>query len=222
VPRIPRRLESGTSDRLNAFSDAVVSIAITLLALELPVPEGHTAHEFWHSIGAGGDEYLAFVISFAVIARSWSQHHHVFSFAERSDSTLRSLNMLWLLTVILNPFATKLLTTESGDTDTVHALRWSFYAGLQVLATVTFLAMVQHMLSAGLQAADTPDDIGPRSRRRAAATLFAFTLSIPLFFVTRYAWLLWLAVSLTGAQIGRLKRSRQRAVDDATAETASG
>jgi uncharacterized membrane protein len=91
-------------------------IAITLLALELPVPTGNTTAALWSSFRHEDGHYLAFLISFIVIAAAWSQHHHVMRFAERSDARLRTFNLLWLLTIILNPFATKLLTTEGHDT----------------------------------------------------------------------------------------------------------
>jgi uncharacterized membrane protein len=148
--------ESGAADRLIFFSDAVVAIAITLLALDLPVPTGTTVDELWSSVQDHKESYLAFVISFVVIAAMWSEHHHVFRYAARSDAWLRSLDLVWLLMVVLNPFATKLLTSEAPDTVGAHALRWGFYALLQILASVTFLAMVHHMMSHDLQAADTP------------------------------------------------------------------
>jgi uncharacterized membrane protein len=156
--------ESGAADRLIFFSDAVVAIAITLLALELPVPTGTTVHALWASTRHESDHYLAFGISFIVIAQLWSQHHHVLRYVERSDARLRSLNMLWLATIVLNPFATKLLTFEGHDTLGAHALRYGFYALLQVLANATFLALVRHLFSAHLQVA------GPARRARLTAT----------------------------------------------------
>lgn len=202
-----RGTESGTADRLIAFSDAVVAIAITLLALELPVPTGQTTQQFWASVQDGGSDYLAFLISFVVISSAWSQHHHVFRWVERTDSMLRALHMFWLFTIVLNPFATKLLTTESGDADTVHALRWSFYALLQVLATATFLAMVRHMMSAGL-APDAPPDLADHAQRRSVGSLAGFALSIPVFFVTNFAWILWIAGPLVAGWTIRWVRRR--------------
>jgi uncharacterized membrane protein len=80
------------------------------------VPTGNTTAALWSSFRHEDGHYLAFLISFIVIAAAWSQHHHVMRFAERSDARLRTFNLLWLLTIILNPFATKLLTTEGHDT----------------------------------------------------------------------------------------------------------
>jgi uncharacterized membrane protein len=173
--------ESGAADRLIFFSDAVVAIAITLLALDLPVPTGTTVDELWSSVQDHKESYLAFVISFVVIAAMWSEHHHVFRYAARSDAWLRSLDMVWLLMVVLNPFATKLLTSEAPDTVGAHALRWGFYALLQILASVTFLAMVHHMMSHDLQAADTPSLLVSEAGWGSYGVLLGFGLSIPFF-----------------------------------------
>jgi uncharacterized membrane protein len=200
-------LESGAADRLIFFSDAVVAIAITLLALELPVPAGKTTHEFWQSARGYDGHYLAFLISFVVIAAAWSQHHHVMRYAERSDARLRTLNLLWLLTIILNPFATKLLTTEGHDSLATHALRYGFYALLEVLASAAFVALVHHMMSRALASPRTPARIPRDAYWQGAGVIGGFGLSIPLFFATTYGWVLWILGPLL---VGRLARRRNR------------
>ena len=69
-----RESESRAVERLTLFSDAVVAIAITLLALELPVPEGDTVSAFWASVRRNEGHYAAFLISFFVIAGAWVDH----------------------------------------------------------------------------------------------------------------------------------------------------
>jgi uncharacterized membrane protein len=68
VPDEDRESESRAVERLTLFSDAVVAIAITLLALDLPVPEGGNVHLFWTSVKRNDGHYVAFLISFMVIA----------------------------------------------------------------------------------------------------------------------------------------------------------
>jgi uncharacterized membrane protein len=63
-----QELTSRGVERLIFFSDAVVAIAITLLALDLPVPEGGNVHLFWTSVKRNDGHYVAFLISFMVIA----------------------------------------------------------------------------------------------------------------------------------------------------------
>jgi hypothetical protein len=94
------------------FSDAVVAIAITLLAIDLPVPTGDTVPEFWASVRHNGGHYAAFLISFSAIAAAWSHHHDIFQYARRMDSRLKTLNTAWLFMIILNPFAAKPLASQ--------------------------------------------------------------------------------------------------------------
>jgi uncharacterized membrane protein len=138
-----------------------------------------------------------------VIAAAWSQHHHVMRYMERSDARLRTLNMTWLLAIVLNPFATRLLTSEGQDTLDGHGLRYAFYALLQVFANATFLAMVHHMISAHLQAPDTPPRIVADTNWSCVGVILGFGISIPLFFVFRYAWVLWIVGPLLAGQIAR-------------------
>jgi uncharacterized membrane protein len=207
MPETASELESGAADRLIFFSDAVVAIAITLLALELPVPSGDTAGALWASVRHYNSHYLAFVISFIVIAVAWGQHHHVMRYAERSDARLRAFNMLWLLTIIITPFATKLLTSEEHDTVAAHALRYGFYALVEVLASTTFLVMVHHMISRRLHAPDTPRRVITDVNWLSSGVIGGFGLSIPLFFVTRLGWVLWIVGPVLAGQISR-RRAR--------------
>jgi len=147
--------ESRAVDRLTFFSDAVVAIAITLLAIDLPVPEGDTVSEFWSSIRHNDGHYAAFLISFAAIAVARGNHHDVFQYARRIDSRVRTFNTGWLLMIVLIPFAARLLTTRAPQTLDAHALRLGFYALLQVLACLALLAMLRHMIS-HRQAPDAP------------------------------------------------------------------
>ena len=198
---------SGSAERLVFFSDAVVAIAITLLAIDLPVPEGDTVHAFWMSVRDNDGHYLAFLISFLTIAVSWGRHHDVFRYLKRIDSRFRTLNMAWLMMIVLNPFATKLLTFQGNETTGAHALRFGFYALLQVLSTAAMLAMVRQMNSHQLQAADAPSQATSDANWGSYAAMLGFALSIPILFATTNAWLLWFLVPVA---IGRIRRQLNR------------
>ena len=141
MPDAEMEAESRATDRLTLFSDAVVAIAITLLAIDLPVPEGGTVPLFWESVRHNGGHYAAFLISFFAIAAAWRDHHDIFKYVRRVDSRLRTLNTFWLLMIVLNPFATKLLTAPGHPDLHTHALRFGFYALLQVLESATVFVM---------------------------------------------------------------------------------
>jgi uncharacterized membrane protein len=202
-----RELDSGSAERLVFFSDAVVAIAITLLAIDLPVPGGDTVHAFWLSVRHNDGHYAAFLISFAAIAAAWSHHHDVFRYLKRSDSRFRALNMVWLMMIVLTPFATKLLTASGNETVVAHALRFGFYALLQMLAVAAMLAMVWHMNSHRLQAPDTPSQATSDANWGSYAAMLGFGHSIPVLFATTDGWLLWFLVPMA---VGRIRRRLNR------------
>lgn len=201
--------ESRTVDRLTLFSDAVVAIAITLLAIDLPVPGGDTVAELWTSVRHNVGHYATFLISFAVIAGAWSNHHDIFRYTKRADSRLRAFNTAWLLTIVLNPFATRMLTTRGQQTLDAHALRFGFYALLQVLASVALFAMLQHMISHG-QAPDAPPLAVTNMTWAFYSLMLGFGVSIPVFFATPYAWLLWIIIPVLVARLRRLQHRNRR------------
>ncbi|MEO3938281.1 TMEM175 family protein [Dermatophilaceae bacterium Soc4.6] len=105
----------GAADRFVFFSDAVVAIALTLLAIELPVPEGASASELAAAFAQGFSEYLAFVISFLVIFLHWDGHHRSFRHLTDSPPALVRWHGLWLFSIVLTPFVTKAFTGGDGD-----------------------------------------------------------------------------------------------------------
>jgi uncharacterized membrane protein len=208
VPDVVKKSDERAADRLIFFSDAVVAIAITLLALDLPVPQGHNWSEFSKSVHDNDGHYFAFLISFWVISAAWSHHHNVFRYVERVDARLRNLNFGWLLMIILNPFTTKLLTSRGGDDLTVHAVRFGFYSLLQGVAAVLVLAMIHHMTSA-----DLLDPEAPRLTDRDWASygmIAAYGLSIPLFFLTTSGWVAWIVVPYLVARVKFVRDARRR------------
>jgi uncharacterized membrane protein len=211
VPNDEPEYERRSVERLVFFSDAVVAIAITLLAIDLPVPTGDTAGAFWSSARQHDGAYLAFLISFLVIAIAWSHHHDAFKYVLRADTWLRNLTMVWLLTIILIPFAAKLLTGYGQSTLTLHAWRWGFYALLQTVEAAALFAMTRRMASRGLAAQRDERRAGPASDWQSWGTMLGFGLSIPVFFATTYGWVLWIVMPVLTARLGRAYRRRSEA-----------
>jgi uncharacterized membrane protein len=193
--------EARASERLVFFSDAVVAIAITLLAIDLPVPTGTTASAFLSSARDNDGHYLAFLISFLAIAAAWNTHHDTFRYLRRSDARLRTFNMAWLMAIILIPFATKLLTAPGNDSVGAHALRFGFYALVQVLDAAAMLAMVRHASSHRLLEPETPPAMVTDANWQAAGQMLGFGLSIPVFFATTAGWALWFLGPLVIARV---------------------
>jgi uncharacterized membrane protein len=93
--------------RLEAFSDGVFAIAITLLILEIKVP--HAEHGLWAGLAALWPSYVAFLMSFVVILIMWVSHHELLRMIERVNYPILFVNGLLLLTVTFVPFPTAVL-----------------------------------------------------------------------------------------------------------------
>src|SRR5919202_2739867 len=103
-------------ERLVFFSDAVIAIAITLLAIEIRLPELHdeVAAALPRALAGLGPRYFSFAISFLVVGSYWWGHHRMFRIIRRYDDGLIWLNILFLLCVAFLPFASAVLG-EHGD-----------------------------------------------------------------------------------------------------------
>jgi len=102
--RIPEPIELG-SGRLEAFSDAVMAVIITILALELRPPNGVTLE----AVRAEGPSILLYVLSFAFIAIYWNNHHHLLRATTRISGAVMWANMVLLFWLSLIPMVTEWL-----------------------------------------------------------------------------------------------------------------
>jgi len=96
------------TSRMEAFSDGVFAIAITLLVLDLIVPEAAEKH-VGSALLREWPIFLAYVVSFASIGVAWLSHSTITEYVERADSILLRLNLLLLLFVSLLPFPTHMV-----------------------------------------------------------------------------------------------------------------
>ena len=105
-------MESGTDvERLVYFSDAVFAIAITLLALEIRLPEMHepTTRELRRALLDLLPQFYSFAISFWIIGVYWLAHHRIFRYVMAYDRRLMVINLLFLMWIVLIPFSASLL-----------------------------------------------------------------------------------------------------------------
>jgi hypothetical protein len=100
--------------RIEAFSDGVIAIAITLLVLEVRVPHVEEGESLWDALRGLWPSYVGFGLSFVIIGIIWANHHEMFDFITRANRTLVLLNLLFLLCVGFLPFPTALLAEYLG------------------------------------------------------------------------------------------------------------
>jgi uncharacterized membrane protein len=99
-----------STGRLEAFSDGVLAVIITVMVLELHVPEGDHFSDLWRDTRVG---VLTYVLSFVYIGIYWNNHHHMFQISDRIDGSVLWANLHLLFWLSLYPFTTAWLD-ESG------------------------------------------------------------------------------------------------------------
>lgn len=106
-------------ERLVFFSDAVVAIAITLLALDIKIEPTASGHLRFSDIYDEWKVFAAFVLSFINIANFWKTHHAFFSHIKQIDERLLWYNILWLFFIVTLPFSTSLVSSYFFDTPAI-------------------------------------------------------------------------------------------------------
>ena len=131
--------------RIEAFSDAVIAVAITLLALDLHVPDPAVPGSLAHRLGEQWPNYAAYVVSFLTIGVIWINHHAMLQRLVSVDHAILVLNLLLLLTIGVLPFSTALMA-EYLDASHGQNLAAVIYGGSFLLMSLAFFAMQRHLL----------------------------------------------------------------------------
>src|SRR5438270_1551947 len=133
--------------RIEAFSDGVIAIAITLLVLDIHVPEPRAGASLAHRLAVQWPSYAAYVISFVTIGIIWINHTAMLRRLVAVDHSLLFLNLILLLTIGVLPFSTALMAAYLKE---MHGekLAAAVYGGSFLLMALAFFAMQQHILRA--------------------------------------------------------------------------
>src|ERR1700761_1489454 len=102
-------------ERLVFFSDAIVAIAITILVFNLKITGDEGRHFAFADLGQAWPKFLAFLLSFFIIALFWKIHHQFYCHIRAIDDTLLWNNVGWLLFLVLLPFSTTLISMHFTD-----------------------------------------------------------------------------------------------------------
>jgi uncharacterized membrane protein len=175
-----------STNRLEAFSDGVFAIAITLLVLDIHVPEPGSG-DLGHELLAQWPSYAAYVISFITIGIIWINHHAAFSRLRAVDHSILILNLLLLLSVGILPFTTSLMATYlkegsgEGLAAAIYGASFLVMGGFFVLANRQILLRRPRLLR---------EPIAPEAARRtlqfAALGQIPYGLAVVLAFVSPY------------------------------------
>ena len=161
--------------RIEMLCDGVFAIAMTLLVLELKVPDVPrpvVPAALWHALGEHRLGFFAFALSFMLAGAFWMQHHVLFHYLSRATRPLALLNLVFLMFVSLLPFSTSMFATYgSGGI--------AYYFGNQFILAILLAA---HWTLARRQGLLHGSDSDPK-RRRFAALMAAFPAIFGLLFI---------------------------------------
>jgi len=135
--------------RLEAFSDGVVAIIITIMVLELRLPGGAD----WTALRSLGPTFCAYILSFIYLGIYWNNHHHLFHLVDRVTGGMLWANLHLLFWLSLVPFATNWMGEHPHD-----ALPTAVYGGVLICAAIAYTILTRVIIRAQ----------GPHSRLKAA------------------------------------------------------
>jgi uncharacterized membrane protein len=177
-------------DRLITFVDAVVAIAITLLVLPLVelLSRAGPDMDLGEVLADDAGEFGAFLLSFLVIARLWRAHHRLVEYVGAYDSAFVLVNLAWILTIVVLPFATQVVAVYGVD-----RLAIGVYVGTMTAssACLSVLSMqVWRRPSLRRAGADIPPDLPWTSLVTTGTLVVALVIGVLLPVINYFALLL--------------------------------
>jgi uncharacterized membrane protein len=180
------------TNRLEAFSDGVIAVAITLLVLGLsvpppPAPGTKPPHSLIYELGQAWPHYAAYITSFLTIGIIWINHHAMISRLREADHSILILNLLLLMSIGILPFATDLMATYLRE-PSGESVAAAVYSGAFLAMAFFFGLLNRHILlnRSHLLSWEMPLDERRRIYSRAAAGLVPYVVATILAFVSPY------------------------------------
>jgi uncharacterized membrane protein len=208
-----------TKARLEAFSDGVFAIAITLLTLDLPVPlpgsAAVQAEGLWSALGHDWPKLAAYVVSFAIIGIIWVNHHGIMNRVAVVDRTLLFVNLLLLLFVAAIPWVTSLFAEyllEGGTNSHVAAAVFSANALCMAIAFNLLWLWIRRDASRLHESIDPA--VAKATARRFSVGIFVYAIAVVVSFVSAPATLAFHGVVAVYYVVDQLPRGRATEHED--------
>lgn len=180
------RIELG-SGRLEAFSDAVFAVIITIMALELRAPQGHTLADVRDDLLPG---LVVYVLSFALVGIYWNNHHHLLRAAERISGAVMWTNLFLLFWLSLIPVLTEWLRDEYK-----YPLPAATYGVVLLASGFAYRLLIRSLIRANGRDSAVARAIG--SDVKGNISLVVYAAAMPLAFVSPWiSYALYVAVAL--------------------------
>jgi uncharacterized membrane protein len=193
--------------RIEAFSDGVFAIAITLLVLQLKVPPVSTIHsvdELWKGLINLWPSYFAFTLSFGILLVSWVNHHYLFNVLDKSSSPFLYANGLFLMTITFMPFPTALLAEYISTDFAKPAIAFYCFGG--VVNSLGWNVLI-HTIYKPRKLINSEINVIPINTIKksvqfgfviyTATLVLAFWLPIVALVINFFLWIVWISLSIT-------------------------
>ena len=172
--------------RLTAFSDGVIAIIITIMVLELKVPQGSN----WSALASLAPVFASYVLSFVYLAIYWNNHHHLMHSATRVNGVILWANMHLLFWLSLIPFVTAWVGNHRDA-----SLPAALYGVVLLMAGVAYFIMEQQMVRENGPQSMLAEALG--RDRKAMLSVVGYVVAIVLAFVSpRLAELIYALVAV--------------------------
>ena len=169
-----------TRGRMEAFSDAVIAIIMTIMVLELKVPHGAD----WASVRPLAPVFLSYVLSFVYLGIYWSNHHHMLHATDRVNGAILWANLHLLFWLSLIPFVTGWM----GENH-VAPLPTASYGAVLLLAAIAYTILQNTIIALHGEGSRLHQAVG--RDRKGKLSIVLYVASIPLAFVNS-----WIAIAL--------------------------
>lgn len=180
-----------STGRLEAFSDGVIAVAITLLVLNIDLPQLKPGETLAHGLAAQWPFYAAYVTSFLTIGIIWVNHHVMIGRLRESDRAILFLNLLLLMSIAVLPFATKLIAEYLRKPSGQH-LAAAVYGGAFLVMGTFFSVLNAHILLAKHHRLARPLSLERRRQilARSVAGVIPYAIATALAIVSPYVTLI--------------------------------
>jgi uncharacterized membrane protein len=182
--------------RLEAFSDGVLAIGITLLILDVRLPSG--TDNVGRALLDAKSHYVAFATAFFTIAVLWVNHHDLFKLIDHADRGLMFLNSMLLLSISFLPFPTSVLAEHMTDSNTDNRQAALLaYGGTMVVIAFFFNVSWRYVRSHGLIRQDLSNEAVQRIDRAYNPAILMYAAALPLsFFSAWFSIAVWLGLAV--------------------------
>jgi len=178
-----------STNRLEAFSDGVLAVAITLLVLNVKVPRPTVSHDLANQLANNWPEYAAYVTSFITIGIIWINHHAMIGRLRRADHAILFWNLLLLMSVGILPFATSLMATYLRQGHGQQHLAAAIYSGSFLVMSLAFSALNRQILLVKPDRLETelPEERRREIFKRAVTGIAPYVIAIAVAWLSAYA-----------------------------------